>query len=97
MQTIARDTFWGTVDDVEKRGVIMKNVLVVGSLNMDFDVYMERRPLAGETVMARNLKLVPGGKGGQSGVCAGKIGRNDCDDWCRGKGFFWSANAGKSA
>ena len=74
MQTIARDTFWGTVDDVEKRGVIMKNVLVVGSLNMDFDVYMERRPLAGETVMARNLKLVPGGKGANQAYALGKLG-----------------------
>ena len=38
----------------------MNKVLVVGSLNMDFAVYMDRRPLAGETVMARGMKLVPG-------------------------------------
>lgn len=52
----------------------MKNVLVVGSLNMDFDVYMERRPLPGETVMARTLKLVPGGKGANQAYALGKLG-----------------------
>ena len=34
----------------------MDRVLVVGSLNMDFAVYMDRRPQAGETVMARSMK-----------------------------------------
>ena len=52
----------------------MKNVLVVGSLNMDFDVYMERRPLPGETVMAKHLKLVPGGKGANQAYALGKLG-----------------------
>ena len=40
----------------------MDRVLVVGSLNMDFAVYMDRRPQAGETVMARSMKLVPGAR-----------------------------------
>ncbi|MCR5758633.1 MAG: ribokinase [Selenomonas sp.] len=52
----------------------MKKVLVVGSLNMDFDVYMERRPQGGETVMAQSLKLVPGGKGANQAYALGKLG-----------------------
>jgi len=54
----------------------MKKVLVVGSLNMDFDVYMNRRPQPGETVMARSLKLVPGGKGANQAYALGKLGVN---------------------
>ena len=52
----------------------MDNVLVVGSLNMDFAVYMERRPVAGETVMAQSMKLVPGGKGANQAYALGKLG-----------------------
>ena len=52
----------------------MKKVLVVGSLNMDFAVYMDRRPQAGETVMAQSMKLVPGGKGANQAYALGKLG-----------------------
>ena len=52
----------------------MNKVLVVGSLNMDFAVYMERRPQAGETVMAQGMKLVPGGKGANQAYALGKLG-----------------------
>ena len=52
----------------------MNKVLVVGSLNMDFAVYMDRRPLAGETVMARGMKLVPGGKGANQAYALGTLG-----------------------
>ena len=54
----------------------MDKVLVVGSLNMDFAVYMDRRPQAGETVMARSMKLVPGGKGANQAYALGKLGAN---------------------
>ncbi|BAL84219.1 putative ribokinase [Selenomonas ruminantium subsp. lactilytica TAM6421] len=52
----------------------MEKVLVVGSLNMDFAVYMDRRPQAGETVMAQGMKLVPGGKGANQAYALGKLG-----------------------
>ena len=52
----------------------MDKVLVVGSLNMDFAVYMDRRPQAGETVMAQGMKLVPGGKGANQAYALGKLG-----------------------
>ncbi len=54
----------------------MNKVLVVGSLNMDFAVYMDRRPKAGETVMAQGMKLVPGGKGANQAYALGKLGAN---------------------
>lgn len=41
----------------------MNHVLVIGSLNMDFDVYTSHRPEPGETVMGKSMKMVPGGKG----------------------------------
>ena len=66
----------------------MKNVLVVGSLNMDFDVYMERRPLPGETVMARTLKLVPGGKGANQAYALGKLGAKTAMIGAVGKDSF---------
>lgn len=62
----------------------MDRVLVIGSLNMDFAVYMDRRPQAGETVMARSMKLVPGGQRRKSGVCLGEAGSKDCYDWSCG-------------
>lgn len=52
----------------------MKKILVVGSLNMDFAVYMDRRPQAGETVMAHSMKLAPGGKGANQAYALGKLG-----------------------
>ena len=52
----------------------MNKVLVVGSLNMDFAVYTDRRPKAGETVMAQSMKLVPGGKGANQAYALGKLG-----------------------
>lgn len=52
----------------------MNKVLVVGSLNMDFVIYMDRRPKAGETVMAQSMKLVPGGKGANQAYALGKLG-----------------------
>ncbi|WP_037352158.1 ribokinase [Selenomonas sp. FC4001] len=54
----------------------MNKVLVIGSLNMDFAVYMDRRPKAGETVMAQSMKLVPGGKGANQAYALGKLGAN---------------------
>ena len=52
----------------------MDRVLVIGSLNMDFAVYMDRRPQAGETVMAHGMELVPGGKGANQAYALGKLG-----------------------
>ncbi len=45
-------------------------ILVIGSINMDLMVELERMPLAGETVMGENYRYVPGGKGANQAVAA---------------------------
>ncbi len=47
---------------------------VVGSLNMDFVVSVERLPVPGETVLGRDFQMIPGGKGANQACAAGKLG-----------------------
>jgi ribokinase len=49
-------------------------VVVVGSLNMDFVVSVDRLPAPGETILGRNFQMIPGGKGANQAYAAGKIG-----------------------
>jgi ribokinase len=49
-------------------------VVVVGSLNMDFVVRVNRLPGAGETVLGHDFQTIPGGKGANQAVAAGKLG-----------------------
>ena len=50
------------------------NLLVIGSLNMDFLLYMERLPLPGETVRADEFIRLAGGKGANQAVAAVRSG-----------------------
>ncbi|MBK5262894.1 MAG: ribokinase [Peptostreptococcaceae bacterium] len=49
-------------------------ITVIGSLNMDLVVNTEKIPRPGETVMGKNFKQVPGGKGGNQADAAAKLG-----------------------
>jgi ribokinase len=49
-------------------------VVVVGSLNMDFVVRTKHLPAPGETVLGQGFQMVPGGKGANQAVAAGKLG-----------------------
>ena len=49
-------------------------VVVAGSLNMDFVVSVEHLPAPGETVLGRDFQMIPGGKGANQAVAAGKLG-----------------------
>ena len=52
----------------------MKKILVIGSLNMDITLRMDRAPEAGETLTAETLLTTPGGKGANQAYAAGKLG-----------------------
>ncbi|MCI8548922.1 MAG: ribokinase, partial [Bacilli bacterium] len=41
----------------------MKKIAVVGSMNMDYVLQVSHMPKVGETLLSRDLKMVPGGKG----------------------------------
>ncbi|MGI8991797.1 MAG: ribokinase [Bryobacteraceae bacterium] len=49
-------------------------IVVVGSLNMDFVVRVERLPAPGETVLGRQFQTIPGGKGANQACAAGRLG-----------------------
>ena len=50
-------------------------IVVLGSLNMDFVVAVDHLPAAGETVLGREFRTVPGGKGANQACAAGKLAR----------------------
>lgn len=50
------------------------NILVIGSLNMDLSIAMNRMPLVGETVLGGELTYNLGGKGANQAYAAGRLG-----------------------
>ena len=52
----------------------MKRILVIGSLNMDMVIGMDHLPVLGETILAENYYMNPGGKGANQAYAAGKLG-----------------------
>jgi len=52
----------------------MKRAVVVGSLNLDYSIGLERMPKPGQTVSADFLRLSPGGKGANQAYALGKLG-----------------------
>jgi len=51
----------------------MTSIAVVGSLNMDFVVVVDRLPTPGETVLGGNFQRIPGGKGANQACAAAKV------------------------
>lgn len=51
----------------------MPALVVVGSLNMDFVVSVGRLPVPGETVLGRDFRMIPGGKGANQACAAGRL------------------------
>ncbi|APU18021.1 sugar kinase, ribokinase [Actinoalloteichus fjordicus] len=49
-------------------------MVVVGSANADLVVTVARRPSAGETVLGDDVTTIPGGKGANQAVAAGRLG-----------------------
>jgi len=53
---------------------LRKDIVVLGSLNVDFVVRTEVRPGPGETVSGRDFSIYPGGKGANQAVAASRAG-----------------------
>ena len=52
----------------------MRDIVVVGSLNVDLSFSAEHIPAPGETVSARDVVIGPGGKGLNQAVAAARLG-----------------------
>lgn len=52
----------------------MPSIIVLGSLNMDQTMVMPKLPVPGETVLAKECRYIPGGKGGNQAVAAARMG-----------------------
>lgn len=55
----------------------MKNVLVIGSANMDYTVYVSSFPLEGETIFGSSRFIQPGGKGENQAVAIAKANKTN--------------------
>ena len=51
----------------------MKNIVVVGSLNLDTVIEVPQMPKAGETLAGTGVSQVPGGKGANQAYAIGKL------------------------
>jgi ribokinase len=63
---------------VEGNHVIMNNkhaprIVIVGSLNMDVVIEVERPPIMGETILGQQVHYLPGGKGANQAVAAARL------------------------
>ena len=50
------------------------HLVVVGSINADFVLNVDRLPMPGETVSSNSMELFPGGKGANQAAAAGRLG-----------------------
>ena len=66
----------------------MNKVIVVGSVNMDITARTDKLPDTGDTVAARSVEYLPGGKGLNQAVAAAKIGTTVVLAGCLGSDSF---------
>lgn len=52
----------------------MFDILVIGSINADLVFTSDIRPIAGQTVMGKDFRIVPGGKGANQAIAAARLG-----------------------
>ena len=52
----------------------MKKIGVIGSVNMDYFIEMDRFPESGETVSGKSFFMSLGGKGANQAVAASRLG-----------------------
>ena len=63
-----------SLDDRRPAGNVMANVLVVGSINIDFVVRTDSFPRLGETLLGSDFATHAGGKGANQAVAAARLG-----------------------
>ena len=51
-------------------------IVVVGSMNMDLVIETDKSPKKGETLIGNDFHQIPGGKGANQALAAGKLGAN---------------------
>ena len=66
----------------------MKNILVVGSINMDMVITVDRVPKMGETLSGDGFMTVPGGKGANQALTMARLSGNVKMLGCVGKDGF---------
>ena len=52
----------------------MEKVLVIGSLNCDYVINVQKMPQIGETLLCDGFEMIPGGKGANQAYAIGKLG-----------------------
>lgn len=66
----------------------MKDILVIGSLNMDLVATVDNLPQKGQTVFGKTFTIYPGGKGANQAVAAAKLGGRVTMVGCVGKDYY---------
>ncbi|MDF2608500.1 MAG: ribokinase [Bacillales bacterium] len=57
-------------------GYNLKNITVIGSINVDLVAVSDKRPKAGETVIGKAFHTIAGGKGANQAVACARLGAN---------------------
>jgi len=71
------------------------DIVVIGSINADLVFKADKRPNSGETLIGKDFKTVPGGKGANQAVAAARLGAKVAILGCLGKdqnGVFLEEN-----
>ncbi len=63
-------------------------ILVVGSINMDLVTITKRTPAIGETIIGKDFKMIPGGKGANQAVAAARMGAEVAFIGCVGDDIY---------
>lgn len=63
-------------------------ILVVGSINMDLVTITKRMPAIGETIIGKDFKMIPGGKGANQAVAAARMGAEVAFIGCVGDDIY---------
>ncbi|NMM62124.1 ribokinase [Clostridium sp. P21] len=56
----------------------MQNVCILGSINMDLVLRVDRMVKSGETILSKSFQRISGGKGANQAVAARRLGANVC-------------------